>query len=132
MNVKSYYRGELSLYYYSEKMFLSNYEFDILKRVVRCRFKGVMLDDLLKSAALIDILQSEYVSNLEKFKELTTFRQLNKVAVFTILDELSDNLELNMFERDILEKLIALDYFNLDLEDLRGSINIYIKSLDEK
>ena len=58
-NVKHYYKGKNSLYQFAEEHELNSYEFDIIKRIVRCRFKGNWLDDLEKTKGVIDIYIKE-------------------------------------------------------------------------
>ena len=54
-NSQSYYKGKDSLYKFAEEWQLSSYEFDIIKRIVRCRHKGRFEEDLNKTKDLIDI-----------------------------------------------------------------------------
>lgn len=49
-----------SLYKFAEEKQLNPWEFDILKRVVRCRKKGNFLEDLEKTKFLIDLYIKEY------------------------------------------------------------------------
>jgi len=60
VNVKPYYKGKDSLYKFANDWGLNTYEFDILKRVVRCRHKGNFVEDLEKTKDLIDIYLKEY------------------------------------------------------------------------
>lgn len=60
VNVKDYYLGSTSLYKLAEDWKLNTYEFDILKRIVRCRHKGEFEQDLKKTKDLIDIYLKEY------------------------------------------------------------------------
>lgn len=62
-NVKSYYKGNESLYKFAEDWELNSYEFDLIKRIIRCRHKGVFKEDLLKSKDLIDIYLKEQSEN---------------------------------------------------------------------
>jgi hypothetical protein len=48
-----------SLYQFCEDKGLNSYEFDIIKRVMRCRKKGQFRDDLEKTKFLIDLYLSE-------------------------------------------------------------------------
>ena len=59
-NTQPYYKGKDSLYKFAEDWGLNAYEFDILKRVVRCRHKGEFYIDLEKTKDLIDIYLREY------------------------------------------------------------------------
>jgi len=65
VNVKSYYKGKSSLYKFANEWGLNSYEFDLVKRIVRCRHKGVFLEDLEKSKDLIDIYIKEQSCNFE-------------------------------------------------------------------
>lgn len=49
-----------SLYLFSEQHKLNAWEFDIIKRIVRCREKGQFEEDLLKTKLVIDLYLSEY------------------------------------------------------------------------
>jgi hypothetical protein len=59
VNTQSYYRGKDSLYKFAEDWGLNSYEFDIIKRIVRCRHKGTFDQDLSKTKDLIDIYLKE-------------------------------------------------------------------------
>ncbi len=48
-----------SLYQFAEDHKLNAWEFDIIKRVVRCRKKGQFLEDLEKTKILIDLYIKE-------------------------------------------------------------------------
>ena len=61
-NVKPYYKGKNSLYQFADEWGLNSYEFDQIKRIVRCRHKGNFLEDLEKTKQLIDIYIKEQVS----------------------------------------------------------------------
>lgn len=45
INVKPYYKGKNSLYQFADEWGLNSYEFEILKRVVRCKHKYVSLQE---------------------------------------------------------------------------------------
>lgn len=49
-----------SLYLFSQQHGLNAWEFDILKRVVRCRKKGQFKEDLEKTKRVIDLYLSEF------------------------------------------------------------------------
>lgn len=49
-----------SLYQFSEQQNLNSYEFDIIKRVMRCRKKGNFIEDLEKTKFLIDLYIKEH------------------------------------------------------------------------
>jgi hypothetical protein len=59
VNTQSHYRGKDSLYKFAEDWELNSYEFDIIKRIVRCRYKGSFTEDLNKTKDLIDIYLTE-------------------------------------------------------------------------
>lgn len=60
VNTESHYKGKDSLYKFCEEWGLNSYEFDIIKRVVRCRHKGQFKEDLTKTKNLIDIYLKEH------------------------------------------------------------------------
>ena len=60
VNTQDYYIGKDSLYKFAEEWKLNSYEFDCIKRVVRCRRKGKFKEDLLKTKDLIDIYLKEH------------------------------------------------------------------------
>lgn len=49
-----------SLYKFAEDQKMNAYEFDIIKRVMRCRKKGNFVEDLEKTKFLIDLYIEEY------------------------------------------------------------------------
>lgn len=56
-----YYNNEKgSIYKFCDDQELNSYEFDIIKRVVRCRRKGNFAEDLKKTKVLIDLYLKEY------------------------------------------------------------------------
>lgn len=57
---KHYDNTNGSLYKFCEDKELNSYEFDIIKRVMRCRKKGVFLEDLQKTKVLIDLYIKEH------------------------------------------------------------------------
>lgn len=59
VNTQSHYKGTDSLYKFAEDWHLNAYEFDIIKRIVRCRYKGSFSEDLIKTKDLIDIYLRE-------------------------------------------------------------------------
>lgn len=63
VNTQSHYRGKDSLYKFAEEWDLNSYEFDIIKRIVRCRHKGTFEQDLSKTKDLIDIYLKEKLAN---------------------------------------------------------------------
>ena len=63
IHTQSHYKGKDSLYKFAEEWALNAYEFDIIKRIVRCRHKGSFVQDLTKSIYLIDIYLSEQLDS---------------------------------------------------------------------
>jgi hypothetical protein len=59
VNTQTHYKGNHSLYKFAEEWQLNSYEFDIIKRIVRCRHKGSFEQDLKKTKDLIDIYLAE-------------------------------------------------------------------------
>ena len=62
---KHYDNSKGSLYQFCEQQGVNSYEFDIIKRVMRCRKKGNFLEDLEKTKFLIDLYikeQSEQIN----------------------------------------------------------------------
>lgn len=58
-NIKPYYKGKSSLYLFAEEYGLNSYEFEVIKRIVRCRHKGEWMSDLIKTKQVIDIYINE-------------------------------------------------------------------------
>jgi hypothetical protein len=59
-HTQNHYRGSNgSLYKFAEEWKLNAYEFDIIKRIVRCRHKGKFAEDLKKTKDTIDIYLAE-------------------------------------------------------------------------
>lgn len=57
----SHYNNENgSLYLFAQQHELNAYEFDIIKRIVRCRKKGYFHEDLAKSIRVIELYLKEY------------------------------------------------------------------------
>lgn len=78
VNTQSHYKGKDSLYKFAEDWELNSYEFDIIKRIVRCRYKGSFTEDLNKTKDLIDIYLAEQqhkhmpkVNNIGRSLDLT-------------------------------------------------------------
>ena len=66
---KHYQGSNGSLYRFAEEWKLNAYEFDIIKRIVRCRHKGRFEEDLKKTKDTIDIYlteQHKYYSDVTK------------------------------------------------------------------
>ena len=57
---KHYDNTNGSLYLFAEQHGLNAWEFDIIKRVVRCRKKGNFEEDLNKTKVVIDLYLNEY------------------------------------------------------------------------
>lgn len=57
---KHYDNSKGSLYQFAEEQGLNPWEFDIIKRIVRCRKKGLFKQDLEKTKFLIDLYLKEY------------------------------------------------------------------------
>ena len=63
----SHYNNENgSLYLFAQQHELNAYEFDIIKRIVRCRKKGYFHEDLAKSVRVIELYLKEY--NIDNLK----------------------------------------------------------------
>jgi hypothetical protein len=63
-HTQKHYRGSNgSLYKFAEEWGLNAYEFDIIKRIVRCRHKGKFEEDLNKTKDTIDIYLQEQVKH---------------------------------------------------------------------
>ena len=56
----AHYKEELSIYKISEIYELNSYEFDIIKRVMRCRKKGQFVQDIDKTIHLLELYKKEY------------------------------------------------------------------------
>mgnify|MGYP003671016532 CR=1 FL=1 len=56
---KHYDNSKGSLYKFCDEHELNSYEFDIIKRVMRCRKKGLFLEDLEKTKFAIDLYIKE-------------------------------------------------------------------------
>lgn len=60
VHTQKHYIGKDSLYKFAADWELNSYEFDILKRIVRCRRKGDFEQDLQKTKDVIDIYLKEF------------------------------------------------------------------------
>jgi len=60
---KHYDNSKGSIYKFAEEQKLNNYEFDIIKRIVRSRKKGSFREDLEKTKFLIDLYLTEWKNN---------------------------------------------------------------------
>ena len=74
-NVKPYYKGKNSLYQFAEEWQLNAWEFEIIKRVCRCRRKGEWLSDLIKTKNVIDIYIEEKKDGFKE-RDLETSNKL--------------------------------------------------------
>jgi len=62
MEAPKYYNNDNgSLYLFAEQHGLNSWEFDIIKRVVRCRKKGNFEQDLEKTKLVIDLYLKEFI-----------------------------------------------------------------------
>ena len=59
VNTQKHYKGSTTIYKVADDFELNSYEFDILKRVIRCRHKGNWLEDLQKTKDTIDLYIKE-------------------------------------------------------------------------
>ena len=62
-----------SLYQFCDQQGLNAYEFDIIKRVMRCRKKGNFKEDLEKTKFLIDLYLKEYNEQQERIRNIFSF-----------------------------------------------------------
>ncbi len=65
-NTQRHYIGSTTIYKVADDFKLNSYEFDIIKRILRCRHKGKWLQDLEKTKDTIDLYikeQSEKFGN---------------------------------------------------------------------
>lgn len=51
-----------TIYKFCDDQNLNSYEFDIIKRIVRCRKKGNFIEDLEKTKVLVDLYLKEHVN----------------------------------------------------------------------
>lgn len=63
MDLKHYNNTNGSLYLFAEQHGLNAYEFDMIKRIVRCRKKGKFVEDLEKTKIVIDLYLKEQNNN---------------------------------------------------------------------
>lgn len=57
---KHYDNSKGSLYQFCEDKQLNTYEFDVIKRVMRCRKKGNFIEDIDKTIYLLELYKKEY------------------------------------------------------------------------
>ena len=65
-NTQKHYKGSSTIYKVADDFGLNSYEFDILKRVIRCRHKGNWLEDLQKTKDTIDLYIKEQQDKFRK------------------------------------------------------------------
>ena len=58
-NTQRHYIGSTTIYKVADDFKLNSYEFDIIKRILRCRHKGNWLQDLEKTKDTIDLYIKE-------------------------------------------------------------------------
>jgi len=83
MNKPEYYTNKNgSLYQFCQNQGLNSYEFDILKRIIRCRKKGKFKEDLEKTKFLIDLYLEEEKDNYSfPFSEGEDYYTIEKGSV---------------------------------------------------
>jgi hypothetical protein len=78
INTQTHYRGKNSLYKFAEEWQLNSYEFDIIKRIVRCRHKGNFAEDLKKTNDLINIYLAEQQAAYDQVNISNNLLELRK------------------------------------------------------
>lgn len=72
MKVDSHYNNSNgSLYKFAEEQGLNAYEFEVIKRIVRCRKKGEFISDIEKTKRVLDIYLKEQGKKYEGQIEIT-------------------------------------------------------------
>lgn len=72
MKVDSHYNNSNgSLYKFAEEQGLNAYEFEVIKRIVRCRKKGEFISDIEKTKRVLDIYLKEQGEKYEGQLEIT-------------------------------------------------------------
>lgn len=66
---KHYNNDNGSLYLFAEQQGLNSWEFDALKRLVRCRRKGEFESDIKKTIAVLELYLKEYESSKKDNQE---------------------------------------------------------------
>lgn len=70
MKVDSHYNNSNgSLYKFAEEQGLNAWEFDVCKRIIRCRKKGQFVEDLEKTKRVIDLYLKEYEPRCKSERE---------------------------------------------------------------
>ena len=75
IKINHYDNSKGSIYKFCEEQGLNSYEFDLVKRIVRCRKKGQFKEDLEKTKFLIDLYINEYKNDDGKYKNLLRKRK---------------------------------------------------------
>lgn len=57
---KHYNNDKGSLYLFAEQQGLNSWEFDAIKRIVRCRKKGNFIEDIDKTIFLLELYKKEF------------------------------------------------------------------------
>jgi len=65
INTQSHYKGKDTIYKVANDFKLNAYEFDIIKRIIRCRHKGQFESDLKKTKDVIDLYLKEQQNKTE-------------------------------------------------------------------
>ncbi len=116
----SYYNNQGgSLYAFSETLGLNSYQFDLIKRVLRCRYKGNFSEDLDKSIFLCELYAEEesnpVLSFIEKiFPPKKTLNRAERVA----LEDLRNKQHINLYEDGIISSIVKLNRS----KDLKGDL----------
>jgi len=63
MSQKHYDNKNGSLYQFAENHNLNSWEFDAIKRIVRCRKKGAFIEDIDKTIFLLELYKKEFKLN---------------------------------------------------------------------
>lgn len=115
MNTQIYYTGSSnSLYFYATKLYLSAYDFDILKRVTRCRHKGKFEEDINKSIDVAKICQAEYSHTIEKQLNLISGRENSVNLAVKYMNDLFTDFSLNVKEQIIIKELVKTNFDKYD------------------
>jgi hypothetical protein len=92
-NQKHYDNTNGSLYQFCDQKGLNSYEFDIIKRVMRCRKKGNFLEDLEKTKFLIDLYIKE---NQKEIRDDSVYQVNDAVSVTKRISEMPERLRAQM------------------------------------
>ena len=113
IHTQQHYKGEHSAFYWAHALRLTAWEIDILRRVVRCRYKNQFKQDLNKIIDTLNIYKQEcrYIP-----KRCTSF--------WGIFDDMVKDLQLNTQERNILDNVLCIyqpaymDHYHIKAETL--------------